>query len=250
MAVLGKLFTVAALAGVASSMMVGKNGEKVPYHQGKSPNPRAIPHNVFVFSGTSQSGNYYNFNDYVPDLNSYGFDNTASSMDVTGVWLFYDYSYYNDADFSAPAVWRWGESYTDNFPSAFDNKLTSLRYGGAPDDYKADVLNMYEGEYFAGNEQYFYSDAAYLNQDNFGASLLVTGCSPWTVYSLNNYQGASLCFYPSDTSNCYPGFLEVFPSEIEFWVNEISSVRKGCYSKNVHKMNTVPAGELQRKPEA
>lgn len=34
----------------------------------------------------------------------------------------------------------------------------------------------------------------------------MTGCSPWTVYEDTNYKGASVCFYPLDTRNCYPAF--------------------------------------------
>jgi hypothetical protein len=39
---------------------------------------------------------------------------------------------------------------------------------GAPDGYKYDTINFYEGEYFMGGEQYLYGDAASLNYDNFG----------------------------------------------------------------------------------
>lgn len=39
---------------------------------------------------------------------------------------------------------------------------------GAPDGYKYDTLNFYDGENFMGREQYTYGDAAVLNYDNFG----------------------------------------------------------------------------------
>ena len=36
--------------------------------------------------------------------------------------------------------------------------------------------------------------------------ILVTGCSGWTIYEHENYQGASLCLMPSDKVKCNPGF--------------------------------------------
>ena len=42
------------------------------------------------------------------------------------------------------------------------------RHSGAPDGYKYDTLNFYDGENSMGTEQYLYSDASSLNYDNFG----------------------------------------------------------------------------------
>ena len=39
---------------------------------------------------------------------------------------------------------------------------------GQPDSYKFDSLNFYDGEYFMGAEQFFYTDAPQMNLDNFG----------------------------------------------------------------------------------
>ena len=50
----------------------------------------------------------------------------------------------------------------------FAQKASSLRLTGAPDGYKYDTLNFYQGEYYQGAEQYFYSDAAKTKIDNFG----------------------------------------------------------------------------------
>ena len=55
----------------------------------------------------------------------------------------------------------------------------------------------------------------------------MTGCNAWTLYEYNNYQGRSACVYPSDTSNCYPGFYENLGNV----AGQISSVRRGCYSE-------------------
>jgi hypothetical protein len=42
------------------------------------------------------------------------------------------------------------------------------RHVGAPDSYKYDTLNFYDGEYFMGREQYLYGDAPQMNYDNLG----------------------------------------------------------------------------------
>ena len=39
--------------------------------------------------------------------------------------------------------------------------------------------------------------------------------------------------YPSDTSNCYPSFF--LQKDIGWIADQISSVRRGCYSQNVIK---------------
>lgn len=101
---------------------------------------------------------------------------------------------------------------------------------GAPDGWKYETLNFYQGEYYQGAEQYFYNDAQNVNIDNFGRSLVVTGCRPWTVYEYDRYSGRAVCFYPSDTSRCSPGFFrnDQFMNGMS---NRASSVRMGCYSK-------------------
>ena len=76
-----------------------------------------------------------------------------------------------------------------------------------------------------GKEQYAYGDASSLNYDNLGRSAIVTGCDPWTLYEYNNFQGRCACVYPSDSSNCYPGFYKNLGNV----ANQVSSARKGCY---------------------
>ena len=36
--------------------------------------------------------------------------------------------------------------------------------------------------------------------------LSVSGCSSWTLYQYDNYQGESVCVTPSNTNTCSPGF--------------------------------------------
>ena len=46
-----------------------------------------------------------------------------------------------------------------------------------------DTLNLYEYEDFNGAEMFFYDDAAQFEFDDFGYSVIVTGCSSWTLYT-------------------------------------------------------------------
>ena len=62
----------------------------------------------------------------------------------------------------------WGENYCQDFDARFDNLASSARFTGAPDGYKYDTINLYEGEDFEGEEQYSYQDAPSLNFDNLG----------------------------------------------------------------------------------
>ena len=44
------------------------------------------------------------------------------------------------------------------------------------------TLNLYANEGFGGFEQYFYQDSPQFRYDDFGASIIITGCDPWTLY--------------------------------------------------------------------
>ncbi|XP_059083008.1 beta-crystallin A1-like [Tigriopus californicus] len=182
----------------------------------------------------SYEGIAYRFNDYAPSLSPFDFDNVISSCCFNGVWILYDEHDYNKNDFGAAVYSGWGEGACFTFDATFDDKASSLRFAGAPDGYKQDTINFYESKYFIGEEQYFYDDAPQFNFDNFGQSVIVTGCAPWTIYEYDNYQGESICLYPSDTTECYPSFYAE-PTDLGFLASQVSSARKGCFSKNEKK---------------
>ena len=60
--------------------------------------------------------------------------------------------------------------------------------------------------------------------------MIITGCSPWTLYEHPNFQGQSACWEPADLENCTPAFF-ITADLMKGWADQISSVRKGCYSK-------------------
>ena len=69
--------------------------------------------------------------------------------------------------------------------------------------------------------------------------MIITGCSPWTLYEFSNYQGQSACWYPADTQNCIPGFFRD-PSMMKGWANQVSSVQHGCYSDTKYYGELIP----------
>merc|ERR1711915_798074 len=116
----------------------------------------------------------------------------------------------------------------DNVPSGFENRASSMRFTGAPDDWTASTINMYYNEYFIGDEEYAYNDVSAVLRNNAAKSVIVTGCQPWTVYSNTGYTGNCKCLYPENTSTCKPGFYST-ESSLGYMSRSISSARKGCY---------------------
>jgi len=167
----------------------------------------------------------------VPDLNSspYYFDNRIQSCNYNGIYLLYDGRNYNQDNLNG-AVYAeaWGENKCVNM-DGFSNKASSVRLTGAPNGWRYDTINFYEGTLYNGREQYFYGDQTSFQYDNFGRSMIITGCSPWTLYEFSNFQGQSACWYPADTSNCYPSFFRD-ENKMNGWAGQVSSVRHGCFS--------------------
>ena len=69
--------------------------------------------------------------------------------------------------------------------------------------------------------------------------MIITGCSPWTLYEFSNFQGQSACWYPADTQNCIPGFFRD-PNMMKGWANQVSSVQHGCYSDTKYYGELLP----------
>lgn len=237
-----------------SSLKVSEAGKKIPHsdfmkakhNQKTKPEPKARQ-SVYLYDGPNLSGNYLYLDGYSPVLYDQGFDNIATSTYLNGIWLFYDQEFYNQNYPNGAAAWAWGEDFPYNLDEAnFDNLASSVRYSGAPDDYRADVLQIYQYEYFGGDEQYFYDDSPQTNF-NFGQSIVITGCNAWTVYDLENYQGNSACFYPLDSNFCYPGFYQYFLPEVSYLTDRVRSVRRGCFSKNVLNAHPLEQGEIMTR---
>merc|ERR1711879_600813 len=186
---------------VSTSNLPGKR----PYYPLNKSN--AISAKLTCYSGPNQQGDAVILTNYAPVLENYDFNNRAASCCFEGIWLLYDGENYNTGDPNLSSFNGWGEGKCLDFDSRFSQKASSARYTGAPDGYKYSVLNMYQYDNYAGNEQYFYNDSPTVNIDNLGYSAVVSGCDAWTIYEYDNYQGRSVCLFPSDQINCYPSFF-------------------------------------------
>merc|ERR1712062_761700 len=105
----------------------------------------------------------------------------------------------------------YAEAYGENncvTMAQFANRATSIRLTGVPNGWQFDSFNVYEGELYNGQEQWAFDDAPGFTFDNFGKSMIITGCTPWTLYEYPNYGGQSACWYPADTKN----YAEPMPS--------------------------------------
>ena len=65
----------------------------------------------------------------------------------------------------------------------------------------------------------------------FGQSAIVTGCSPWTLYTGYSGSGYTISLLPADSVRCDPGFFPL-TGDLGGLTGRILSVAKGCYAKN------------------
>ncbi|XP_040572657.1 uncharacterized protein [Lepeophtheirus salmonis] len=203
-----------------------------------------ISYSAKLYSETGFTGYSTEIRDYVKDLSTHNFEDFSKSAIINGVWIFYENTDYNQFEFGKRSFYGWGKDHKISSFGQLNRALSSVRYSGAGENMKYSTINFYEGSGFMGNEQYFYSDTPSLNHDNFGESIIVTGCDPWTLYEERSYRGDRICVYPASTQKCEPGFY-IQPQDFGHFVNKVSSVRKGCFSKKVFKGVGVPANSTR-----
>lgn len=208
-----------------------KSGEKVGKLQKSTQVTRDVAPRLTCSDFADGQGDGLVLIDYTPFISNYNFDNRASYCCFDGIWLLYGESNYNVQSLTSPSFFGWGENYCTNFDSKFDNQASSARFVGAPNGYKYDTLNIYQGENFSGLEKFTYNDKPSFSEGEFGRSVIITGCSPWTLYEFPNYQGNAVCLYPSSSSDCFPGF---FPKAADLlgFSDKIGSAVHGCLLKN------------------
>ena len=96
--------------------------------------------------------------------------------------LLYDAEYYNTNNPELMSFNGWGEGYCVDFDGSFSQRASSARFAGPPDGYKYSTLSLYQHDGYSGNEQWFYDETPSTEIDNFGKSVIVTGCDAWTLY--------------------------------------------------------------------
>merc|ERR1719481_1544312 len=196
----------AAFAGPLSSNTINSTRSNV-----HSSNPRLLGRRLSATSQfldcydyTNLGGNYLRMTDYVPALGNYNFDNRIESCCFTGIWILFAEQNYNSYSTGASNWWAYGDNYCSDVPVQFANMASSIRFTGAPDDWKFGTLNLYFNDYFIGDEE--------------------------SMYQYDNYQGYAMCVFPGDTSSCTPGFYTTSNS-LGSLSGQVSSARKGCYAK-------------------
>jgi len=212
------------------------------------PSPKASPGFTRCYDYSDGGDPYVDLIDYQPDLRTIYFDNRISSACQTGLWFYYSETDYNNRA-GGYVYWMHGIEYCGVFPSTFDNMASSVRFGGSPYHLNEDSFTLYAGESFTGDEFWSYKDEADLTYiANRGSSLVITGQSAWTFYSELNYRGRSVCVYPSTDHDVSPDGSErldlgLFPtiSSTGIASDSVSSVAKGCYSRNVVKATSLEA---------
>ena len=191
--------------------------------------------------GSTQSADCYDYNnsggnriratDYIPALRTVNFDNKMGSICLTGIWILYAEEDFNGYSTGSANWWGFGDNMCSDLPTQLDNKVSSIRFTGAPDDWKYDTINIYFNDFFIGDEEFTYTDMTQVNYNNRAKSVIVTGCSPWTLYQYDNYQGDAMCVFPSSSSACTPGLYPTSQS-LSSLAQMVSSVRKGCYARS------------------
>merc|ERR1719369_213620 len=189
--------------------------------------------NAKLYEYQRQGGSSVYLTDYTPSLARYNFNKRASSGCFNGIWLLYEQVNYR----YGRSWFGWGDNYCTNL-GPMDNQASSARYAGPPDGYKFDTINFFEQEGFMGEEQYYYNDSPRLN-NRYSSSIIVTGCSPWTIYEYPKYQGRHACVHPSDSSKCSPGFF-ARNSDFGNMGGHIQSARRGCYSDRQFRAQAIP----------
>merc|ERR1719228_2296560 len=234
------LLMVATLASLHHSAKLSPPVSRPEAVRSLATEKRASKQFADCYDYAGQRGDRVHVTDYITSLRNYNFDNRIESCCFTGIWMLYDKDNYNKGSSSSADWWVYGDNYCKDVPSGFANKASSIRFTGAPDDWKYDTLNLYFEEYFIGDEEFTYNDAAVMNYDNRAQSVVVTGCSAWTLYEYSNYQGRKVCVYPQDTSQCTPGFYSTRQS-LGSLAGTVSSVRRGCYAEESRRPDNYKA---------
>lgn len=221
-------------------VLVAKAALGKPSSQAKSSKTKVTALFTRVYSQPNYSGNYLDVYDYVPDLFNTGIDDDIDSVYQSGMWMYYENNNYNEG--AGRVYFVHGIEISVNFPFDSSNMVSSIRYAGSGESPNDDTWTVFAGQYFTGSEYYGVTDSAsldYLDLDT--SSIIVTGLSPWTLYSGLSWSGDSICVYPDTDHDVGPQGdrldFGIFPDITSFGIpdNSVRSVRKGCWSDNIAK---------------
>ena len=214
-------------------VIVGTQAAKIPALKARAHGlgeTKVAKQSLDCYDGQDGQGDSLHAIDYIPALRNYNMDNRIGSCCFSGIWLLYADENFNGYNIGASNWWGIGDNYCINVPPQFNNLASSLRFTGAPDDWRYDTINFYFNDYFIGDEEFTYGDKPQLNYNNRAKSIIVTGCSAWTIYSLDNYRGNSMCLFPSDSQACLPGLYPTSEA-LGILAGQVSSAKRGCLAR-------------------
>ncbi|CAG0913389.1 unnamed protein product [Notodromas monacha] len=96
-------------------------------------------------------------------------------------------------------------------------------------DFSLDTVTLFTGSFFTSWEYFIPDDMEQTPQWQYPLhSVVITGSSPWTLYTQKGYTGASACLYPGQQQN--PGLYPTaaYLGNTAGWV--VKSVRRGCHA--------------------
>ncbi|CAL4192645.1 unnamed protein product, partial [Meganyctiphanes norvegica] len=109
-------------------------------------------------------------------------------------------------------------------------QASSVRYAGTG-NLDDETITIYHSPEYAGGEIMFIREEPFFGDyNNEASSMIITGETPWTVYSDPGYHGDSVCLQPWPIGNGQ-WFGAWNNRDIGMPNNEISSVQKGCFEK-------------------
>jgi len=119
--------------------------------------------------------------------------------------------------------------------------VSSVRAVGALEDYRQDSLTLYVDPYFQNEEEFSVGDLPHLRLNGRISSLIITGSSHWTIYDKPSFGGRGICLQITPTPEYAPSFVQD-TTELDPIVphGSIASVRKGCYTEKVIRIQGIP----------
>ncbi|CAL8132462.1 unnamed protein product [Orchesella dallaii] len=160
----------------------------------------------------------------VPSIWPYYDDlNTIAGHCVTGTWITYGFSNYTAGEFSVGGLIF--SSATESCTGKMWPTFSSFRLVGSPLDIHASTLTTFEGPGYRGKLTVYSEDQPTLTEPLFG-SLIVTGGSPITFFSRENFQGFQVCI--DSPENGVGGGIREAARTLGLLPEDIKSIRFSC----------------------
>jgi len=195
-----------------------------PIHGGEQSTSNNSPKVVLYTNPSGGGRTFASVAKNYPNLAAVNFDDVAKSACVLGTWIFYGDTNY--ANFSHGVQVYFSKA---NGCITFDQlseKVSSIRFAGSEKDFRLDFIDLFAGVFFTGlHLRSNKNTVANITATGLPgtASIIVSGTSPWTLYSQENYTGIAKCVYPT---------TKFYKNTLEFGLANPQSLKKGCVTAN------------------